>query len=126
MKKMLLLSIIFLISLVSNGCIHRAPSLRMLEERADYDGKEKAEAEDLRLGDNQALSEVINGVPVRTPAKTANIWIFPEEMPNKAQFWGAWISVEVDGGRWEIQRTNSRAPEKPQAAKHKAISKVKK
>ncbi|MGE0175067.1 MAG: hypothetical protein AB7T49_19895 [Oligoflexales bacterium] len=106
--------------------MHRAPSLKMLEERADYEGKEKEEAAGLRLGSNQALSEVVEGVPMRTPPQIAHIWIFPEEMAPKSYFWGAWITVEVEGGKWDFDSTASRVPEKPQSkTKQQAVPKVK-
>ena len=116
MKMIFLLSIVCLSSLAATGCMHRAPSLKMLEVRADYDGKEKEEAAGLRLGDNQALNEVVEGLPVRTAPQIAHIWIFPEEMPQKSYFWGAWITVEVEGGKWDFEKSDGRIPEKPQAS----------
>lgn len=102
-----------LISIVATSCIHRADSLRMLEVRADYDGKEKDEASELKLGDDLALHDSSSAVPVRTTAKTAHIWIFPHETPSKEYFWGGWISVVVEGDRWEIERPGVLAPAKP-------------
>jgi hypothetical protein len=115
MKMILPLLIVYLSSQLMSGCMHRAPSLKMLEVRADYDGKEKEEAAGLRLGDNQALNEVIDGMPVRTAPQVANIWIFPEEMAQKSYFWGAWVTVEVEGGKWEIEKQDRRFPEKPKS-----------
>ena len=102
-----------LISIGATSCIHRADSLRMLEVRADYDGKDKDEASSLKLGDNQVLKDAEGGVPVRTMPKTAHVWIFPHETPSKEYFWGGWISVVVEGDRWEVERPSGAVTEKP-------------
>jgi hypothetical protein len=85
----------------------------MLEVRADYDGKDKDEASSLKLGDNQVLKDAEGGVPVRTMPKTAHVWIFPHETPSKEYFWGGWISVVVEGDRWEVERPSGAVTEKP-------------
>lgn len=115
-----------LISLVATSCIHRAESLRMLEVRADYEGKDKDEASELKLGDDHVLHDTSGAVPVRTTPKTAHIWIFPHETPSKEYFWGGWISVVVEGDRWEIERPGAAAPEKPTTAPIKKTTKNKK
>ena len=102
-----------LISVIVTSCIHRADSLRMLELRADYEGKDKDEASSLKLGDNQVLQGANLGIPIRTVPKTAHVWIFPHETPNKEYFWGGWISVVVEGDRWEVERPSSATFEKP-------------
>ena len=126
MKKISLLSIVFLSSLPLSGCMHRAPSLKMLEVRADYEGNEQREAAGIRLGSNKTLSEVVDGVPVRTPPQLADIWIFPEEVAQKSYFWGAWVTVEVDGGKWELNGTDRKNQEKPKlSGKQKTALNVK-
>jgi len=115
-----------LISLVATSCIHRADSLRMLEVRADYEGKGKDEASELKLGDNQVLQETNGGVPVRTTPRTAHVWIFPHETPSKEYFWGGWISVVVEGDRWEVERPSSATNEKPTTMPVKKTNKEKK
>lgn len=113
MEKIIHLLIVCLTSVIATSCLHRADSLRMLEVRADYDGKNKEEASELKLGDDHALREANGAVPVRTMPKTAQIWIFPHETPSKEYFWGGWISVVVEGDRWEIERPGALAPQKP-------------
>ena len=113
MKKIIRLLTVCLTSVIATSCLHRADSLRMLEVRADYDGKNKEEASELKLGDDHALREANVAVPVRTMPKTAQIWIFPHETPSKEYFWGGWISVVVEGDRWEIERPGALAPQKP-------------
>lgn len=115
-----------LISIIATSCIHRAESLRMLEVRADYEGKDKEEASELKLGDDQMLRDTSGAVPVRTTPKTANIWIFPHETPSKEYFWGAWISVVIEGDRWEIEHPGSLAPEKPTTTPTQKTNKNKK
>ena len=115
-----------LISLGATSCIHRAESLRMLEVRADYDGKDKVEASELKLGDNQVLQDTSGAVPVRTTPRTAHVWIFPHETPSKEYFWGGWISVVVEGDRWEVESPGGVAPAKPMTAPEKKTNKNKK
>ena len=116
MKKIIRLLIVCLTSVIATSCLHRADSLRMLEVRADYDGKNKEEASELKLGDDHALREANGAVPVRTMPKTAQIWIFPHETPSKEYFWGGWISVVVEGDRWEIERPGVFAQPKPSSS----------
>lgn len=110
-------------SLALSGCLHRADSLQMLEVRADYDGKAQSDAEALKLGDGTALREIDGGVPVRTAPKIAHVWIFPHETPAKEYFWGGWISVVVEGDKWEVERPAGLFPDKPSNAAPKASGK---
>lgn len=96
----------FLISFVAlavAGCLHRAPSLNMLEQRAEYDAADGPTA-DLRLSaaDNETTPD--DAIPVRTTAKTAHVWIHPHETTAKEYFWGGWITIVVDGDKWELTR----------------------
>jgi hypothetical protein len=95
----------------------------MLEVRADYEGKEKDEASSLKLGDNQVLQGANLGIPIRTVPKAAHVWIFPHETPNKEYFWGGWISVVVEGDRWEVERPSGAAFEKPRIVPGQKINK---
>jgi len=92
----------------------------MLEVRADYDGKAQSEAEALKLNDGTALRELGGGVPVRTTPKIAHVWIFPHETPAKEYFWGGWISIVVEGDKWEVDRPAGLFPDKPGHAAPKA------
>lgn len=126
MDKIIRLLTVCLTSFIATSCIHRADSLRMLEVRADYGGKDKDEASELKLGDDHALHDTNSSVPVRTTPKTAQVWIFPHETPSKEYFWGGWISVVVEGDRWEIERPGSLAPAKPMAPPSTKDKKLKK
>lgn len=116
----------YLVCLISSltlaGCVNRADSLQMLEVRADYDGKVQTEAETLKLGDGAALRELEGGIPVRTAPKIAHIWIFAHETPSKEYFWGGWISVVVEGDKWEVERPAGLFPDKPGQAAPKATN----
>jgi hypothetical protein len=110
-------------SFALSGCLHRADSLQLLEVRADYDGKAQSEAESLKLGDGTALREIDGGVPVRTAPKIAHVWIFPHETPSKEYFWGGWISLVVEGDKWEVERPVGLFPDKPGNAAPQASAK---
>lgn len=105
------LSVVFLSSAVLAGCIHRAPSLRMLDARAEYDDAEAATGASLKLSSRDAIAPLDGAVPVRTPPKTANIWIHPHETPTKEYFWGGWITTVIEGDRWELIRPKDLPPE---------------
>jgi hypothetical protein len=100
---------ILVLTLMAVGCLHRAESENLLEARADYLGKEKAEASALKLSSAEIKRNAVTGAPVRTPPKVAHIWIYPHETPNKEYFWGGWISVVVEGDHW--QTPNQKDPE---------------
>ena len=100
---------------VISGCVNRAASEAMLEKRADYDGAAKQEAEELKLSSGPALQETV-GAPVRTAPKIAHIWIFPHETSSKEYFWGGWISVVVEGDKWNVDKPLGLLPERPALA----------
>lgn len=112
MAKIIPLFIVCSTSCSVSSCLHRAESQKMLEVRANYDGKDRDEASSLSLGSSEVIT---NGfaVPVRTPPKTAHIWIFPHETPTKEYFWGGWMSVVVEGDRWDVERPADTLPAKP-------------
>ncbi|MBM4253414.1 MAG: TraV family lipoprotein [Deltaproteobacteria bacterium] len=97
-------------SLSAASCLHRAESKNLLEERADYGSREKAEAGSLKLTDAEVKREPTTGIPIRTPPKVAQIWIYPHETPTKEYFWGGWISVVVEGDRWQTGLPNDSQP----------------
>ena len=111
MAKIFSLLIVCSTSAALPGCLHRAESQNLLESRADYLGKAQAEAGKLSLSAAEVKRESVSGVPVRTPPKVAHIWIYPHETPSKEYFWGGWISVVVEGDRWQTAEPG--APLKP-------------
>ena len=98
------ISLVFF-SLILSACTNRAPSLRMLDSRAEYD--------DPRMSQELAMKEAgIDGfqngpVPVRTRPKVASIWIHPHEMANHDYFWGGWMSIVVESDQWVLTRPGS-------------------
>ncbi len=112
MAKIIPLFTVCLINLSLSSCLHRAESQKMLDVRADYQGKEQAEASSLKLGIDDHLPGH-SDAPVRTAPKTAHIWIYPHETPTKEYFWGGWMSVVVEGDRWVIDKPADFSPTKP-------------
>ncbi len=118
-KKTTQLLIVCLTNLTLSSCLHRANSQKMLEVRADYKGTDQMEASALKLGDGSGRQGTSSCVPMRIAPKTANIWIFPHETPAKEYFWGGWISVVVEGDRWELDHPSEILPEKPNTQNQK-------
>lgn len=87
------LIILFLCSCAMN----RAPSMRLLEKRADFDGKYRLDS---------ALSEIESPllVPKRTVPVMADIWVHPHELPNGDYFRGAWIKTLITKPTWEMEQ----------------------
>lgn len=112
MAKTIPLSIVCSISVFLSGCLHRAESGQMLEKRADYEGAERDEMASLKLEGG-----LMGNVPTRSTPRVAHIWIFPHETPTKEYFWGGWISVVVEGDKWELEKSERILPEKPDNAK---------
>lgn len=83
--------------LITSCATNRAPSLNILEKRADYDGSRRLEDSVSNL-DNPFF------VPNRTEPKVADIWIHPHEMPTGDYFRGGWIRTIVNDSRWQIKR----------------------
>ena len=84
--------------LFMNACasMNRAPSLNMLEKRADYNDQNEIK---------EALGEVDNPllVPVRTSPTIADIWVHPHELPNGDYFRGGWIRTVVTRSHWQVE-----------------------
>lgn len=97
MSKIALLTI-FWISVAASGCMHRAPSLKMLEARADYDESAPENAK-IFLGETS-----VSAVPTRTKPKTAHVWVYEHELPDGSYFWGSWLTVTVEGSRWAFEK----------------------
>ena len=90
--------IVPLLLLFFNACasMDRAPSLNMLEKRADYTHQNEIK---------EALGEVDNPllVPVRTNPTVADIWVHPHELPNGDYFRGGWIRTVVTRSHWQVE-----------------------
>jgi len=104
----------FLSSLAISACsLNRAASLRMLDDRAQYEGLPPLPS--LREGGLEGFRG--KPLPSRTRPKVAMIRVHPHELPNHDYFWGGWISVLVDRDRWVLTKPNK-------MRKAKAISPV--
>ena len=74
----------------------RAPSLNMLEKRADYENVHEVK---------EALDQVDHPllVPVRTKPLVADIWVHPHELANGDYFRGGWIRTVVTRSHWQVE-----------------------
>ena len=93
MKKLFLT----LMALTQSCAMTRAPSLQLLEKRADFDGSHQVE-EALTAVDNPLL------VPIRTEPLVADIWIHPHELPSGDYFRGAWVRTIVKNPSWRVDQ----------------------
>ncbi len=80
----------------------RAPSLRMLDKRAEYD--DPGETQNLLMKEAGLEGFRNNPVPVRSRPKVAAIWIHPHETASHDYFWGGWMSVVVESDQWVLSK----------------------
>jgi len=80
-----------LISIMLSSCASRAPSLRMLDKRSNYemDSKEFVYIDD-------ELS--------RDKAREVKIYIYPNEMPSGDYFQGGYLRAVIEKGKWSYKR----------------------
>ncbi len=103
-----------LISVALAGCIHRAPTLKMLNDRSEYEDNTPYSAE-LKLSGNDAMVPLSDGIPARTKPEVAHIWIYPHDMGKEGYFWGGWLSVVTSEDKWTfINPPKDPAPKEPQ------------
>ena len=100
MKNIKIFSGIILVLFLAACSTTRAPSLNMLEKRADYNGKHQV---------NEVISEFEPSIliPNRTSAKVADIWIHPHEMPTGDYFRGGWIRTLISKSKWQMERMDA-------------------
>jgi hypothetical protein len=112
--------------LTLNGCISRAPSLMMLEERAEYTVDDGAAAS-LSLGNQEGLNEIDGSVPIRTPPRTeGSVQLIQDETVVTLEA-DSLIVLEDTQGRLELNLVSGallvekrqNAPGKPSAEKGK-------
>ena len=120
MKRFLLMTGLFVAAGCSTG---RAPSLNMLEKRADYDAE---------LRTDEAMADIENPilVPNRTIPRVTDIWVHPHEMPTGDYFRGGWIRTIISDSHWQMETRsapkvegNEVDPKKTKATKTKPIKK---
>ena len=87
--------ILFFLLLLPGCATNRVPSLNMLEYRADYSGVR-------RIKDHLSSLDDPSFLPQRTPAKVADIWIHPHEMPTGDYFRGGWIRTLISHSKWTV------------------------
>ena len=89
---------LLMLCLLPACAVTRAPSLNMLEVRADYDDK-------AQLDDALDTADALPLEPKRSEARVADIWIHPHELPTGDYFRGGWIRTLVEAPRWEINKS---------------------
>lgn len=77
----------------------RAPSINMLETRADYDGNVELET---MLEDGSPLF-----VPQKTKPQEVDIYIHPHETVHGDYFRGGFIRSIVKGSQWELTKVEA-------------------
>lgn len=89
-----------------SGCMSRAQSFRMLDQRSEYDdGKEGSVSNSQPSLQERGIEGFGNNpVPVRSRPKVASIWIHAHEMASRDYFWGGWMSVVVEPDQWVLSQ----------------------
>ena len=101
MRMSIRISLGLLISLGISACsLNRAASLRMLDERAQYEGLPPLP--ELKEGGLEGFRG--RPIPSRTRTRVAMVRVHPHELPNHDYFWGGWISILVDRDTWVLTR----------------------
>ena len=85
--------------LISAGCTHSGPTIKMLEERAEYDA---FSPESAVLAPAAAIG--VNGEAslAKAERQIADIWIYPHQAGTREYFGGGWVSILLEGDRWEF------------------------
>jgi len=104
------------------GCAHDGPTLRLMNDRAEYED-EATETSELNLGSSGALGEV-GKLKARPEPRVAHIWVHPQRISGREHFWGAWISLNLEDDHWEA-KTLDRFEQAQPTAKPKDDGKTK-
>lgn len=105
---------LFLVTLMTTGCLTRAPTDYELDRRSGLTppggAKERSVTELQKLG--AVKSEVRPSlVPVRRAARVEKIWVFDQTIENRV-LQHTWLFVEVDKGGWTTsERVQEPAPQ---------------
>ena len=112
------ISLLLIIGTLGACAMTRAPSLNMLENRADYGNISEIK---------EALDEVDHPllVPIRTKPIIADIWVHPHELANGDYFRGGWIRTVVTRSHWQVEEKLKPLVIKPQP-QQKVKNKVRK
>ena len=91
----------FIVSFFLASCaISRAPSLRLLEERADYD-----RVNAVRVSSSQEDLK-------RSKALVTDVFIHPHELPSGDYFLGGWIRTVLKEPRWNKTKATIKSKER--------------
>lgn len=117
---------IFVVTLMTTGCLTRAPSDYELDRRAGFTPpgatSDRSATELQKLG--AVKSEIKPSlVPVRRAARVEKIWVFDQTIDNRV-LQHTWLFVEVDKGGWTTAEPES--PSIPQESKASTDSKDRK
>lgn len=93
---------ILILSAYAAGCTNRAPSLRMLDTRAEYENPRAVHELVMKEGGLEGFRN--HPLPTRTRPKVAAIWVHPHEMASRDYFWGGWMSCVIEEDRWILSR----------------------
>lgn len=118
MNRCLRTLLIFLISPAIFACVNRAPSLRMLNVRSQYEDP-AGEARSLELG-------AVYPVPTKTEPRVRKVWIHPFEMTTGDYFWGGFMSMVTEEERWILRYPEAASHQEKAPAITKKIEKKKK
>lgn len=94
-----------------SGCVHDEPTLKMMNERAEYQD-EAAESSDLSLGSTETINE--EGQKKQRPEpRIAMIWVHPQRISEREQFWGGWLSLRLEQEYWQPSTADAFEPAAP-------------
>lgn len=110
------MSLAFLTSLVLVSCAHDEPTLRLMNDRAEYTD-EAPETSELNIESSGALGEA-GSLGARPEPRVAHIWFSPQRISAREHFWGAWVSLNLDEDHFEA-RTLDRFEQPQPVAKPK-------
>ncbi len=99
----------FSTSVIIVSCAHDGPGLRVMNERSEY-ADDAPESTTLNLGTADAVSEIGGGKP-RPEPRVAQIWVHPQRLSDREQFWGAWITLRLEGENWQAETATALEPE---------------
>ncbi|MGK5086525.1 hypothetical protein WDW86_03110 [Bdellovibrionota bacterium FG-2] len=89
-----------------NGCVNRAPSIRMLDSRAGYGDAPDDDEVALYQRGKRAQDSVLK----RASPRVAKVYVFPHELPTRDYFWGGYVSLLIAQDQWVFEASDEDAP----------------
>lgn len=100
-------SLVFIaLAILAAGCQNRAPSLRMLDTRAEYDPA----TEDEEVALYQRARHHPESLVRRSAPRVAKVYLYPHELPSRDYFWGGYVSLVVASDEWTYENPESDEP----------------